>query len=195
MAEKNNKQKSSGFGAWIKERIRKVLVSLKRNPQFIPLLALTVAFLFFSLNLTAISNTTAKIYGKHMGLCAFIVMLLSMLSYVCMFSAYPKRQKPNIPMIALMLVMYVIVIIADHIYGIRITEALTRPENPIVVTQATFYILQAQYIVNTHIILVVVTMVCVVLEPVFAKLLKKINTSIDVEDNGELENIDISDED
>ena len=195
MAEKNNKQKSSGFGAWIKERIRKVLVSLKRNPQFIPLLALTVAFLFFSLNLTAISNTTAKIYGKHMGLCAFIVMLLSMLSYVCMFSAYPKRQKPNIPMIALMLVMYVIVIIADYIYGIRITEALTRPENPIVVTQATFYILQAQYIVNTHIILVVVTMVCVVLEPVFAKLLKKINTSIDVEDNGELENIDISDED
>lgn len=195
MAEKNNKQKLSGFGAWLKERIRKVLVALKRNPQFIPILALTIAFLFFSLNLTAISNTTAKIYGKHMGLCAFIVMLLSMLSFVCMFSAYPKRQKPNIPMIALMLVMYVIVIIADYIYGVRITEALTRPENPIVVTQATFYILQAQYIVNTHIILVVVTMACVVLEPVFAKLLKKINTSIEVEDNGELENIDISDED
>ena len=195
MAEKNKKQNSSGFGAWAKERIRKILVALKRNPQFIPLMALTISFLFFSLNLTAISNTTAKIYGKHMGLCAFISMLLSILSYVCMFSAYPKRQKPNIPMIALMLVMYVIVIIADFMYGVRITEALTRPENPIVVTQATFYILQAQYIMRTHIIWIAVTMVTVVLEPVFAKLLKKINTSIDVEDNGELENIDISDED
>lgn len=195
MADKNNKQKSSGFGAWIKERIRKVLVSLKRNPQIIPIFALTISFLFFSLNLTAISNTTAKIYGKHMGLCAFISMLLSILSYVCMLSAYPKRQKPNIPMIALMLVMYVIIIIADYVYGVRITEALTRVENPIVVTQATFYILQAQYIMRTHIIWIVITMVCVVMEPVFAKLLKKINTSIDVEDNGELENIDISDED
>ena len=90
----------------MKEIIRKFLVSLKKNPQVIPLLAHTVAFGIFSLNLTAISNTTAKIYGPNMGLCSFVTMLLSILVYVCLFSAYPKRQKPNWIMIAMILVMY-----------------------------------------------------------------------------------------
>ena len=70
----------------MKEMIRKFLVSLKKNPQVIPLLAHTVAFGIFSLNLTDISNTTAKIYGAHMGLCSFATMLFSILAYVCMFS-------------------------------------------------------------------------------------------------------------
>lgn len=195
MAEQNVKKNNTGFGAWIKERIRKVLVSLKRNPQFIPIAALTVSFLVFSLNLTDISNTTAKIYGANMGLCAFISMLLSILSYVCMFSAYPKRQKPNWLMIALMLVMYVIVIFADMYYLNRITIALTRAENPIVVTPELQYIFNAQYYLSVHIVTIIITMVTVVLEPVFAKLLKKINTSIEVEGNGDLGAIDISDED
>ena len=120
---------------------------------------------------------------------------VSILSYVCMFSAYPKRQKPNWLMIGLMLVMYAIVIFADMYYIDRINYALTRPENPIVVTPATQYIYNAQYYLSIHIVTVIITMVTVVLEPVFAKLLKKINTSIEVEGNGELGSIDISDED
>lgn len=193
MAEQNVK-KSVGIGAWFKEKVRKFLVSLKRNPQYIPLVALTISFLVFSLNLTDISNTTAKIYGKHMGFSAFVSMLLSILSYVCMLSAFPKRQKPNWIMIALMYVMYIIIIIADVWYLGRINYALTRPENPIVVTSATQYIYDAYYYIQMHIVTIVITMVCVALEPVFAKLLKKINTSVDVEDNGELGAIDISDE-
>lgn len=195
MAEQNVKTKSSGFGAWLKERVRKILVSVKRNPQFIPLLALTVAFLVLTLNLTDISNTTAKIQGKHMGLCSFVSMLLSMLSYVCMFSAYPKRQKPNWLLIGLMLVMYAIVVFVDWYYIGRINFALTRPENPIVVDAKTQYILNAQYYMTVHIVTTIITMVAVVLEPLFAKLFKKINTSIEVEDNGDLGAIDISDED
>lgn len=187
-------KKKSGFGAWIKEKIRKFLVALKKNPQVIPLIALTVSFVVFSFNLTDISNTTAKIYGPHMGLCAFVSMLLSILSYVCMFSAFPKRKKPNWLMVALLFVMYTIVIIADVCYYNSITNALTRPENPIVVTKSTFYILNAQYIMSVHIVTVAITMITVALEPVIAKLLKKIKTSIDVEDNGELGAIDIGDE-
>ena len=179
----------------VKEKIRKLLVSLKKNPQIIPLIALTVSFIIFSFNLTSISNTTATIYGKHMGLCAFISMLLSILSYVCMFNAFPKRKKPNWIMVALLMVMYAIVIIADVYYIGRIDYAITRPENPIVVTVETAYILYARYYLQMHIIAIAITMGCVVLEPVFAKLLKKINTSIDVEDNGEIEAVDISDED
>ncbi len=195
MAEQIKNKKKTGFGAWIKEKIRKLLVALKKNPQIIPLLALTVSFIIFSFNLTSISNTTAKIYGKHMGLCAFISMLLSILSYVCMFNAFPKRKKPNWIMVALLMVMYIIVIVADAFYINRIDYALYRPENPIVVTVETAYILYARYYMQMHIITIAITMACVLLEPVFAKLLRKINTSIDVEDNGEIEAVDISDED
>ena len=195
MAEQNVKTKSSGVGAWLKERVRKILVSLKRNPQSIPLLAHTISFLVFSLNLTDISDTTMSVYGRHMGLCSFVSMVFSILIYVCMFSAFPKRQKPNWIMIALMYVMYAIILFADYYYLGRIAYALTRPENPIVVTKATQYIYNAQYYIGIHMVTIVITMVCVALEPLFAKLFKKINTSIEVEDNGELGAIDISDED
>ena len=187
--EKNTKKNS-----WLKESVRRMLVTLKKNPQLIPLLALTVSVIVFSFNLTDISNTTAKIYGKHMGFSAFVSMLFSILSYVCMFSAFPKRQKPNWLLIGLMFVMYAVIIAADAYYIGRINYALTRPENPIVVTPATQYIYNAEYIMTIHIVTVVITMVTVILEPVFAKLLKKINTSVEVEGNGSLEAIDLAEE-
>lgn len=192
MAEQNVKTKTPGIVAWGKERIRKILVAIKRNPQAVSLLALMVSFLVFSLNLTDISNTTAKIMGAHMGLAEFVSMLLSILSFVCMLNAFPKRQKPNWIMIALMYVMYIIVILADMHYIGRIDYALTRPENPIEPTQ---YIYNAKYYLSIHIVTIIITMVTIALEPLFAKLFKMINTSIDVETNGELDAIDISDED
>ena len=178
----------------MKEIIRKFLVSLKKNPQVIPLLAHTVAFGIFSLNLTAISNTTAKIYGPNMGLCSFVTMLLSILVYVCLFSAYPKRQKPNWIMIAMILVMYAAVIFSDNAYSNSIWAAVKRPENPLKVTADTMYINDAYNLMSTHIIATIVSAVLIVVEPVYAKLLKKINTSIEVEDNGNLGAIDLSDE-
>ncbi len=178
----------------MKEMIRKFLVSLKKNPQVIPLLAHTVAFGIYSLNLTAVSNTTAKIYGPHMGLCSFVTMLLSILAYVCMFSAYPKRKKPNWIMIAMILVMYGIIIFCDDFYSTRIWAAVKREENPIQITEATMYINDAFNLMSTHIISVIVSAVLVVAEPIYAKLLKKINTSIEIEDNGDLGAIELSDE-
>ncbi|MBP3593799.1 MAG: hypothetical protein J6J44_04675 [Lachnospiraceae bacterium] len=174
--------------------IRKFLVSLKKNPQVIPLLAHTVAFCIFSLNLTAISNTTAKIYGPHMGLCSFVTMLLSILAYVCMFSAYPKRKKPNWIMIVMILAMYGIIIFCDNFYADRIWAAVKRPENPIQITEATMYINDAFKLMSTHITSVIVSAVLVVTEPIYAKLLKKINTSVEIEDNGDLGAIELSDE-
>ena len=176
------------------EFVRNMLVSLKKNPQLVPLFALTVSFLVYSLNLTSISNTTAKIYGPHMGLCAFVAMLFSILSYVCMFSAYPKRQKPNKLMIGLMLAMYAVIIFADGYYFMRIQAALTRAASPIKITKATAYISTSKVVLIAHIATVVITMACVVLEPVFAKMLKKINTSVEIEATKEIAEIDISDE-
>lgn len=192
MTKQNDKTTKSKGG--VKEFIRKILVSVKKNPQMLPLLALTVSFMVYSLNLTSISNTTAKIYGAHMGLCSFITMLFSMLTYVCMFSAYPKRKKPNWALIGLMLVMYAVIIYADVFYLGRINAAVTRAESPIQITQSTAYILVAKNVLTTHIVTTVITMVAVVLEPLYAKLVKKINTSVEVDDNGELGDIDLSDE-
>ncbi len=184
--------KKTGFAAGIKEAFRKFLVALKKNPQAIPLVVHTIAFCIYSLNLTAISDTTAKIYGANMGLCSFVAMLASILVYVCLFSAYPKRQKPNIPMIALIMVLYAVIIVADIMYLGRINEALTRAENTIQITDVTIYIWEAYFILQYHIAAVAVSAVLVVTEPLYAKLIKKIKTSIDVEGNGDLGAIELS---
>ena len=64
----------------VNEFFRKRIVELKRKPQTIALVALGIAFLYYSLNLTQISNTTAKIQGPGMGLAGFVTMLFSILS-------------------------------------------------------------------------------------------------------------------
>jgi hypothetical protein len=94
-----------------------------------------------------------------------------------------------------MMLLYGAVIWADIHYMTKISWALYREENPIPLTESTMYIYDAYNTILIHVILVGVTIVCVLLEPVFAKLFKKINTSIDVEGSGDIQNIDISDED
>jgi len=180
----------------MKEMIRKFLVSLKKNPQVIPLLVHTVAFCIFSLNLTEISQTTAMIQLSNMGLCAFAAMLFSILAYVCLFSAYPKRKKPNWIMIALILVMYAVIIFADITYANRVWEAVRLSDNPIKISQENnnLYIQTAYDTVNNHVTATIISAVFIILEPIYAKLLKKINTSIEVEDNGNLGAIELSDE-
>lgn len=178
----------------IREVLRKILVSLKRRPQTIPLIALACAFLVYSLNLTDISNTTAKIQGPQMGLCGFVAMLFSILSFVTFLNAFPKRKKANVPMLVLMYVMFGVIIFSDIAYYGRIEDALTRADNPISVTENTMYILKAQDIVLVHVALICVVAVLIALLPVYNKLLGKINTSIDVEYSDSLDVIDISGE-
>ncbi len=192
MKNKKSKNIFKAFGAWLKEKVRKFFVALKKNPQYIPIASLSVAFLHYSLNLTHISDTTAKLQGPNMGLSAFITMLFLILSFVCMVSAFPKRQKPKISMIIIMMILYASVIISDIHYMNCISNALYRPVDPI---KPTEYIFTAYNTVLINIILVAVTILCVLLEPVYAKLIKKINTSIEVEDSGDIGSIDISDED
>lgn len=187
---KTESKKSKG----LRELVRKLLVSLKRRPQTIPLIALACAFLVYSLNLTYISNTTAKIQGPQMGLCGFAAMLLSILSFVTFLGAFPKRKKANVPMLILMYIMFGAIIFSDIVYYGRIETALTRTENPISVTENTMYILKAQDIVIVHVVLIGVTAALIALLPLYGKLIKKINTSVDVEYSDNLGAIDISGE-
>jgi hypothetical protein len=175
-----------------KEAARKFIVSLKRNPSIIPLVMLFVTFLLYSLNLTSVANTTAKIQGKGMGLCEFVIMLLSLLSMVCMLNAFPRRKKPNIAMIILMFVMFGAIIYCNIHYSNAVMAALYRPESPIKLDESTKYIADAYNMLGTHMILVIITAALVALLPVYSKLLKKINTSIAVDDNGQMAAIEIN---
>ena len=49
----------------MKEFFRKRMVTLKRRTHLIPLVILAVAFVYYSLNLTVISNTTSLINGAY----------------------------------------------------------------------------------------------------------------------------------
>ncbi len=175
--------------------LRKLFVSLKRRPSIIALLVLVAAFLYYSLNLTHISDTTAKIQGPGMGLCGFVTMLFSILSLVCFLNAFPRRKKPVVPMLVIMFVMFALILFCDIHYRGLINTALTRTENPIVLDQSTLYIAKAYNVLFHHIVIEVAGMALVVLMPLYTKLLKKINTSVIVEDYGKLGEIDITDED
>lgn len=174
------------------ETLRKFVVSLKRKPQNIAMAALVVSFLVYSLNLTSISNTTAKIQGTGMGFTGFCTMLFSILSFVCFINAFPYRKKANVPMLVLMFGMFAIVTGCDWYYLGAISRAITRAESPI--SPVDFpYVAKAQVMLHWHMVLLGVTTLLVITLPVYRKALRKIKTSVDVEDNGRLDAIDITD--
>ncbi len=177
----------------MKEFFRKRLVALKRSPQNIPFVALIIAFMYYSFNLTKISDTTAYVFGNNMGLSEFAVMLFSLLSFVCFLNSFPKRKKPNFIMIALMYVMFIIMIVADINYGNCIRLAM-KQDGFMEKLEKNKYVLEALTVVRVHTVLLIVGSVLIALIPVYSKLLRKINTNIDVEYSGNMSAIDVDEE-
>ena len=192
MSEQKTQNKQ---GRGIKEFFRKRLVALKRSPQSIPLVTLVVAFLIYSLNLSAIANTTARINGANMGQCEFAAMLFSILAFVVFLRAFPKRKGANKILLGLLFGMLAFLVFVDVVYITRVITATTREENRIVVDATTSYITTAQGIVTLHVVFVIITAVLLALLPLYAKAIRMINTSIEVEGNENMAAIDISGED
>lgn len=186
---------SAGQKRGFKEFMRRQIVSLKRSPQRIPLFALVAAFLIYSLNLSVIANTTARINGANMGQCEFAAMLFSILSFVVFLRTFPRRKKADKVMLVLLSLMLAFLVFVDAVYLIRIETAVYRPDNPIIVDKNTIYISTAYNVVMAHIICVCVTAGLIALLPLYSKAIRKINTSIDVEGNESMAAIDISGED
>ncbi|MBQ7182936.1 MAG: hypothetical protein IJR97_03040 [Clostridia bacterium] len=178
----------------IREFFRKRLVALKRKPHMIPLVVLGFAFVYYSFNLTQVSNTTALINGPHMGLAEFATMLFSVLSLVCFMNAFPHRKKVNMPMLVLMVIMVAGLIFCDFYYGGRITAAITRAENRIDPTGKNIFVTNAMNVLSVHRVILFIGLALTALLPVYTPLLKKINTSINVEGSGDMAAIDISQE-
>jgi len=182
MSEKTEQKK--GFS----EFLRKQIVKLKRNPSIIPLLMLTVSFLVYSLNLTHVSDTTAKIQLKGMGLCEFAMMLMNILAFVCVLNSYPRRKKPNIPMIVLFVIMMGIIVFCSIHYCNQIVVAVKRAESPLKLTD---YMKKAYSMLGVYRILIIITAVLEVTLPIYSKWIKKINTSVEVEGNENMHEIEI----
>ncbi len=189
MASKTSARKQ---GRGFKEFVRKLVVSLKRSPSIIPILASVVSFVFYSLNLASISNTTCKINTSNMGQCEFATMLLSVLSVVVLLRSYPKREKPKFVMIGLFFLMAAAQVFCDVIYVVRINGAINSTTSSFDTSGTDSYILKAQSVMSAHIIILIVCIALVALLPVYGKLLKKINTSIDVEGNEDMAAIDLT---
>ena len=196
MAEKKNTAAKKPLGqriaAALKEFCRKFLVSLKRRPSMIPLAAVVIAFLIYSLNLMYVSDTTSLIQGPNMGLAGFATMLFSMLSFLVFMNTFPYRKKTNVPMLVVFMVMTAIIIFSDIYYLNGISAALTREENPIVITLQNTYIVYAQYYLQVHIAVLIVAVVLIALLPVYTKLLRKINTNVEVAGNADMGAIDLA---
>ena len=176
MAEEKRKK---GFA----ESKRKFIVSLKKRPHNIPLCMMAIAFIVYSFNLTKISNTTAVINRPLMGLCEFVIMLFSILAFVAVLNAYPKRQKPILPMVILLYALEIIVAGADVLYLARINEGL----QSIQVNASRQFIPQAQSMLTVHIVLVVLSIVLIALIPVIGKALNKIDTSVAIAENEDVQ--------
>lgn len=174
------------------EFIRKFFVALKRKPQNIPLVAITLCFIWYSFNLTTISFTTTRLQGNNMGLTAFAIMLFSTLAIVCCLNAFPYRKKVKIPMLVLLYVMLGIIIFCDvwYLWSVtgKIASGIIKSESDLV------RILYGKTVMIVHVILVAVSTVLVVTLPFYSRLIRKIRTSIEVAENAEMEAIDISGE-
>ena len=181
MAEKRNK----GF----KESWRKFIVSLKKRPHNIPMCMMLLAFVVYSFNLTKISNTTAVVNKPMMGLSEFVIMLFSILAFVAFLNAFPKRKKQILPMVILLYAMQAAIAGCDLVYISKINEGL----GTIDITKDRMFIPQAKSILTIHIVLVVLTIVLIALIPVLGKLLSKIDTSVELGENEDV-NIELVDE-
>lgn len=182
-------------GLSIKEFFRKLMVSIKRNPQNIPFVFLIFAFAWYSLNTTSVSDTTNLLQGNNMGLAGFVTMLTSILIFVIFLNAFPKRQEPKVIMLILLYVMFALMIYADFYYISQIDLQLAKAAaNGRDLNEGHEFIQKARGIVKKHAIFIIVEAALVALLPVYSKLLRKINTSIDVEGNNDMGTIDIAED-
>lgn len=167
----------------MKEWFRKLLVSIKRNPNYIPLVFLCISCLVFNLNLTSFSKTISLINEPGMGLCSFAIALCSYLSIITYLGAYPRRQKVKIGALIIVILMLVISIGCQFIFSYFIKYGTILKENPIEINEKRLFVNTAKQTSSVHIVFLSISLVLILLLPVYKKLLAKINTSISIEDN------------
>ena len=184
-------EEKRSFLSGVSEFFRKRMVALKRKPHQIAMVVLAIAFVYFTLNLTNFSNTTARVNRAGMGLSQFVMVLFSTLSLVSFMNAFPHRKGVRIPMLVLMFLMVAAVFAAGVIYENQINgyiaDGMDVSKYPSILT--------AKHVLHVHRIILIAAAALTALLPVYTPLLRKINTNVEIAGNGEMNAIDISGED
>ncbi|MBO4622691.1 MAG: hypothetical protein J5691_02265 [Bacilli bacterium] len=179
----------------IKEWFRKRLVTIKRHPNYIALVFMIVAMFYFSLKLETTSNACSTLNQPWMGISLFATMLCSILSVVSFLTAFPRRQKPKYFSIGVALFMLALSIFCDFVIRYLIDYAINVKGVPI--TDDKLFVYDAYKVCLVHIIMLGASIFMIATLPLYKKLLQKINTSIeldDVKDIEEIKEIDITEE-
>ncbi len=184
------------FGTSVKEFLRKTMVTLKRRPHLIALVMSLVSFIVYSFNLTDVSNTTFKLGQDYMGLCQFAVMLFSALSLVCLLGAFPRRQRPKVLMIVLYFLMSAVIIFCDVVYYNVIQSQIAGPNPPFTLKPdgSENYVLRAESLMITHIVLVGISVLLTATVKLYGKLFQLVNTNVELEYTEATEKIEIDEE-
>lgn len=172
------------------------MVTLKRRPHLIALVMSMVAFVVYSFNLTDVSNTTAYLGQDYMGLCQFAVMLFSALSLVCLLGAFPRRQRPKVLMLVLYFLMSAVIIFCDVVYYTVIQNQIAGPTPPVTLKPdgSQNYVLRAEALMITHMVLVGISVLLTATVKLYGKLFQLVNTNVELEYTEATEKIEIDEE-
>lgn len=189
MAENQNVKPATTnkFAAGVKEWFRKRIVGLKRKTHIIPLLVTLIASIVYLLNLRTVSKSALDNYNAGwLGIAMFVVTLFSILILALYIYAFPKRKKPNIVMLVLIFVFAAAMIGMDVLYYISLSDYLKTLE------EAASLYYEALDVTLAHIIILGISVVLLATLPLYKKLIMKINTRKDLEENEIKEEIDTS---
>ncbi len=172
----------------MKEFFRKQLVKLKRRPQTIPLVFIVLSCIVYTFSLTVHSNTV--IYcsvstnsSRMIPLFLFCTTLASILAIFTYTTAYP-RNKVKIVMLILVYVMFVGQAVMDVLY---IVIVKSRVQDFILAGTKNIpaYIQDSISNVIVHLVMIGLTLISMILMPVYHKLLLKIDTTVENEETKE----------
>jgi len=160
--------------------LHKQIVNLKRAPQRIPLVFLVVCCIIYTFSLTEHSNASMYVSSNIIALYVFIITLTSMLTIISYINAYSGGKRNTT-----MLLVAIFLILLQAALGIlylntMFYETVLR-ENPVPVTPD---IAASMNMTMVHIGALAVSLLAILLKPVYHKALLKIDTAIlDVEES------------
>lgn len=183
------------FSAKLKEWWRKKIVALKRKPQTIPLILLLITSVFYLLCLQTYSETLNTMPFKMGGFSIFINTLFSILILVLFLNTFPKNKKMNIVMLVLVCVFFACLVVFDIVLIMNFYVALDveNAASPIDYA-ARPYLAKVVPLTIVHLVLLGIFALAFALMPVYAKLIRKIDTSKQIEGGQLKEAIDTEDE-
>lgn len=186
------------FVGGVKERIRKLVVKLKRRPMNIAFLFLIISSIIYLCMLGNLSQAGIKYHDTGVPISVFVNTLFSILVLLLFMYSFPKREKkPKIVMLVLTFVFMAIMIGLDVFLYYKWNSAWTADQELLNESQLAGireYIDDALNGVLVHLIFVALALVLTATYPLYGKLINKINTRKNVESTELKETLDTSEE-